>query len=272
MLDSSIYFKKTLSFTSCIILASFVFSHKGVAMDPGDEEITPQFPSKASSITLNKEVNSPIAEVNDLIAEAKNGNFKAQDKLIHMTPRKDLLDIYLTPEYVGFLQWKEVGQWKEDLENHNINALHADLYTFFVIKNYEKIGRNFPNLFQITKERADKYIIEAQKNLGIMYSCGYGVEENNKKAFTYYKRAADQGDAHMLFNVGLLYRGGIGVEKNEEKAFEYYKRAADQGQISAPHWVAQCYRNGTGVEKNEEEAKRFEELDRLLQIQHGKKK
>ena len=44
---------------------------------------------------------------------------------------------------------------------------------------------------------------------------------------------ADQGNYEAQFNVGYLSDTGKGIKKDLKKAFEYYKLAADQGYAGA---------------------------------------
>ena len=53
--------------------------------------------------------------------------------------------------------------------------------------------------------------------------------QDEAKAFEWYKRAAELGDADAMFNLGLCFEDGRGVAKDEAKAFKLYKRAAELG-------------------------------------------
>ncbi|KAF0529897.1 calmodulin-dependent protein kinase [Gigaspora margarita] len=72
-------------------------------------------------------------------------------------------------------------------------------------------------------------------SLGYNYQNGIGVEKDEHKAFFYYQKSADMGDAQGTRGVGYCYQNGIGVEKDEHKAFIYYQKAAEMG-----------HANGTG--------------------------
>jgi hypothetical protein len=50
-----------------------------------------------------------------------------------------------------------------------------------------------------------------------------------RKAFQYYKLAADQGCARAQAAVGACYRVGVGARKDMGECFKYYKMAADGG-------------------------------------------
>ena len=53
--------------------------------------------------------------------------------------------------------------------------------------------------------------------------------EQNKKAFSYFMKAAKTGDAQAQYYVGYFYERGIGVEQDIEQAVHYYTRSANSG-------------------------------------------
>lgn len=66
--------------------------------------------------------------------------------------------------------------------------------------------------------------------LGIMYERGKGTKVDKKKAFYYYKLAADKcNNANAMGSVAYFYEKGIGVDKDLQKAFEYYENAVENG-------------------------------------------
>ncbi|RIB00729.1 kinase-like domain-containing protein [Gigaspora rosea] len=86
------------------------------------------------------------------------------------------------------------------------------------------------------------------RNLGFCYERGAGVEKNERKAFTYYKKSADMGNADGMNNLGYCYRHGTGVERDEDTAFIYYQKSADMGNAYGISNLGYCYHNGIGVE------------------------
>jgi len=47
-------------------------------------------------------------------------------------------------------------------------------------------------------------------------------------AFSYYRKAAEQGDADSQFMIGEMYQNGEGVEKDLKSAAEWLMKAASQ--------------------------------------------
>jgi hypothetical protein len=52
-------------------------------------------------------------------------------------------------------------------------------------------------------------------------------------AFSYYRKAAEQGDADSQFMIGEMYQNGEGVEKDLKSAAEWLMKAASQGNENA---------------------------------------
>ena len=69
----------------------------------------------------------------------------------------------------------------------------------------------------------------AQFNLGLMYSNGWGVPENDKTAVKWYTLAAEQGDADAQTNLGVMYEYGDGVLTDNRRAYMWYNLASYNG-------------------------------------------
>lgn len=75
--------------------------------------------------------------------------------------------------------------------------------------------------------------LEAQIQLGMMYTLGQHIEQSYDEGRFWLERAATQGAAHAQLNLGNLYAEGIGVDKDLVKAMAWYSIAADNGDPAA---------------------------------------
>jgi TPR repeat protein len=82
-------------------------------------------------------------------------------------------------------------------------------------------------------ELAEKGIVQAQYNLGLIYGKGKGVSKNYSKAYRWWKLAANQGHGKSQTNLGWMYEMGKGVPKDVYKATKWYQLASDQGLVKA---------------------------------------
>lgn len=96
--------------------------------------------------------------------------------------------------------------------------------------------------------------IAAQFNLGLMYSRGDGVAQDDVEAMRFFRMAAEQGEARAQYNVGAMYRLGEGVPLDYVEAVRWYRLAAEQGNGRAQSELAFMYGQGLGVPQNYVEA------------------
>ncbi len=92
---------------------------------------------------------------------------------------------------------------------------------------------------------------DAQSMLGMMYSEGVGVAENDAEAVNWYRLAAEQGHARAQLVLGGMYDNGKGVPEDDTEAVRWYRRAAEQGHANAQVMLGVMYSNGTGVLRND---------------------
>ena len=91
---------------------------------------------------------------------------------------------------------------------------------------------------------------EAQFKLGIMYYDGEGVTRDYQQAFTWFKRAADQGHADAQALLGMLYYKGEGVPQDYNQAALWLQKAIDQGETSIAHiWLNRLKDRESGTEE-----------------------
>ena len=87
----------------------------------------------------------------------------------------------------------------------------------------------------------------AQVNLGVMYTEGRGVPQDDAEAIKWYRLAAAQGDAFAQFNLGIMYANGRGVPQDDAEAVKWFRLAAEQGNASAQYNLGVMYGKGRGV-------------------------
>lgn len=86
----------------------------------------------------------------------------------------------------------------------------------------------------------------AQGLLGEIYANGYNVEQDDAKAFHYYRLSCENGNNTALTKVALYYDEGAVVEKDPQKALEYAKRAVEAGDPIADAVLGQIYADSLG--------------------------
>ncbi len=111
--------------------------------------------------------------------------------------------------------------------------------------------------FAETKAMAEAGDVISQFKLGMMYSSGGGVLEDDEEAAKWFRKAADKGYALAQSSLGYNYEIGRGVEQDFKEAFKWYQKAADQGQVDAQYNLALIFYKGEKVEQNFKEAAKW---------------
>ena len=99
---------------------------------------------------------------------------------------------------------------------------------------------------------------DAQSQLGWAYENGYGgLAKNDSEAIRWYRKAAEQGSSLGQYNLGGAFYYGRGVQLDYTQAVNWYRKSADQGYMSAQHNLAGMFSEGKGVAKDDVEAVRW---------------
>ena len=101
----------------------------------------------------------------------------------------------------------------------------------------------FEEAFPIFKKYAENGNIKAMVYLAESYdsNCNDTAYADDKKAFYWYKKAADLGDADAQYYVGYCYVSGIGVPVDEDIAYTWIKKAAKNGSVQAQRELKYLY-------------------------------
>lgn len=128
------------------------------------------------------------------------------------------------------------------------------------------VPQNDKLAFEWNRKAAEQGFAPAQVDLGTMFENGRGTTKNGPEAAKWYRKAADQDSAVAQYNLGTLYDGGIVIEKDESSALLWYRKAVAQGHPAAMNNLGSMYLDGRGVEKDEFQAVI---LYRKASAQHG---
>jgi TPR repeat protein len=87
----------------------------------------------------------------------------------------------------------------------------------------------------------------SQNRMGEMLQEGSGVEQDNTSAMAWYVQAHFNGILQATNSIGLLYSEGLGVEQDNSMALRWHLVAANEGYDNAQYNVGIRYENGLGV-------------------------
>ena len=98
------------------------------------------------------------------------------------------------------------------------------------------------------RQAADAGDAASMNNLGRMYEhgCG-GLPKDDAQAVSWYRQAADAGDAAGMNNLGRMYEHGCGgLPKDDAQAVSWYRKAADAGDAAGMNNLGRMYERGCG--------------------------
>ncbi len=81
---------------------------------------------------------------------------------------------------------------------------------------------NNKNSFETILELAKKGNIEAMYYVALSYEIGQGTTLDYKKAFIWYKKAANAGWSRAQYNLAFLYKYGYGTKKNIVQSYKWF--------------------------------------------------
>lgn len=96
--------------------------------------------------------------------------------------------------------------------------------------------------------------------LAELYTHGFGVPHDPKKAIEWYQKAADKGSSDAQFALGLMALTGDGRPADEEEAARMFRKAADKGNAAAAYNLGLLYMQGRKVQKDMKQAAHWFEI------------
>jgi uncharacterized protein len=94
------------------------------------------------------------------------------------------------------------------------------------------------------KKAADKNLLSARYNLGILLYNGWGIDWNPFTAYTHFQYAAYHGMTEACYVYGLLLTDNLIVPRNYKDAYRWIKIAADSGYAPAKEVLSEFDRRG----------------------------
>jgi hypothetical protein len=104
------------------------------------------------------------------------------------------------------------------------------------------------------RRAAEQGNADAQNNLGVLYYNGAGVPRSYNEAIKWYRFAAEQDNEQAQYNLGLMYKNGEGVAQDDQEAVKWFLKAAEKEDINAQFTLGLIYEKGQGIKQDTSEA------------------
>jgi hypothetical protein len=96
----------------------------------------------------------------------------------------------------------------------------------------DKMSKENVNAFEDAAVWADLGLPKSQYNLGVFYENGIGVEKDQVRAVSWYRKAAKNGVAEAQHNLACNLQLGKGVLKDQIEAYAYFNLAGIYLEVS----------------------------------------
>ena len=100
-------------------------------------------------------------------------------------------------------------------------------------------------------------IIARAQSADALYEAGKKLYDEKKytEAVKKLTPAAQKGHKKAQYHLGRCYDKGYGVTEDNQKAYQWYLKGAQQGHGKSQYQLAKCYMKGKGVAKDTAKAK-----------------
>jgi len=105
--------------------------------------------------------------------------------------------------------------------------------------------------FSIAAESGDD---RAFFELGMMYLYGWGIMQNERKAFDLFLQSADMNNDEAMLRLGIMYRDGTYVNQDKEAAYNWFLKAANEGSSAAQCCLGYLFLSEDWEKSNDSEA------------------
>lgn len=124
--------------------------------------------------------------------------------------------------------------------------------------NGNSVEQDYKKAYDFWLKAAEKGHKVAKYNLGVMLENGEGTDANDDVALSWYQQAADQGHAGAINKIGVFHQEGkCGFVASDEEAFPFFEKAAKAGNKFAQYNIGIAYLEGRGCEMNRQRAINF---------------
>ena len=116
--------------------------------------------------------------------------------------------------------------WAQERDTAAEAVTNLEAYAAFKMGHHDEARK-------IWEKLAKKGNTTALINLANMFQQGRGVDEDQKKALSYVRKAAELSDPRAQYELGMAYERGTILERDLQQAAVWFERAAEQGEMDA---------------------------------------
>jgi dipeptidyl aminopeptidase/acylaminoacyl peptidase len=128
------------------------------------------------------------------------------------------------------------------------DRLDAATSYLFILKS---LGMEVPNINTL-RQPGQSALAEDYITIADGYMFNKDTESDDAKAYSYYMRAAQYGNARAQFNVGTILRKGIAVDQDLVEAYYWLSKASDNGYVKASKALAEQHEQDSDQDESKQ--------------------
>lgn len=148
----------------------------------------------------------------------------------------------------AFMRQDYQQAYEQCIQAANIGNLECQNAIAYLYQKGLGIATNLDEANRLFTAAAEKNNASAQYNLALLLQASAkSAPEELQKSARWMLKSAELKNINAQVNVGTMYSEGVGLEVNPSKAVYWWKKAADQGNPMAQNNLGWAYLNGKGV-------------------------
>jgi TPR repeat protein len=166
----------------------------------------------------------------------------------------EAIKVYYAKDFKKALPMFEQLKREENIEsNYYLGTMYYSAYG--VKQDYKKAFEYYTLASNLPNKKRLKSIF----NIATMHAQGKGVIEDNQKAFKFFKILDDENIGVAQYYMGLMYTNGYGIQEDQKKAVLYYEKGCNSKKSypKSCYYAGDHYEKGIGVEENYSIAKKY---------------
>ena len=175
---------------------------------------------------------------------ALDSQVKQIDSIVAEEVQRDSSDFFKNDAF--FQRFSKVEKYYSQDKNVKYTENDELKQVFYQIEIWLAHGLQIESA-RIRGENTKLNTSEPEYLIAEMYFDGEKVNKDTKKAYEWFLKSANNGDASAQVLIGMMYVNGEGVEKDLTEGAKWYKKSALQGNREAQAFLALAYINGDGV-------------------------
>lgn len=198
-----------------------------------------------------------VASINKAIAQevvSSERDMVFSEEIWEKNQENKLAQFYLGEQHFMKKEYEEALTWYLKASFQGLESAIKNVQ--FMVQNKMGLESNMEEVVNFMTMFADQGDEYSQMFLGDVYRNGE-YQEDLKKSYYWYSRAADLGNDKAIYYVGNMSILGVGTTRNVPKGLRTLEKIAEQGHFPSIYNIGKTYKTGYKIAKNHEVAAKW---------------